>query len=271
MKAIADLLRLTATLRDPRGGCPWDREQTMRSLRGHSLDEIYELLEAIDNEDLAAVKEELGDLLFHIVFYAQIAAEQEAFDFASVAAAVTEKLRRRHPHVFAGAEIRDRARLARSWETIKQAERRAKKGADGLLDDVAATLPETLRAAKLQKRAAAVGFDWTRPAAVAAKVREELGELERALDTWAGGDAGAREAGGREAVEEEIGDLLFSCVNLSRHVNCDPELALRGANRKFARRFRWMERRLEERGRSVAEAGMEEMEELWREAKIEEG
>ncbi|MGI9229387.1 MAG: nucleoside triphosphate pyrophosphohydrolase [Gammaproteobacteria bacterium] len=252
-QAVTDLLHLMTTLRE---GCPWDRRQTMRSLRGHSLDEIYELLEAIDNNDLTAVREELGDILFHIAFYAQIASEQGQFDFADVATAVVEKLQRRHPHVFADAKFSNRQQLAQSWETTKQAERLAKKGGASLLDDVAVTLPETLRAAKLQKRAAAVGFDWAEAAAVVAKVREELQELEQALAERQQDD-----------IEQEMGDVLFSCVNLSRHLRTDPELALRAANRKFERRFRYIEDRLAEQNKTLTEVGQDEMERLWEQAK----
>lgn len=257
MKTITDLLELMQTLRDPETGCPWDKKQTMSSLRSHSLDEIYELLEAIDNNDLSSIQDELGDLLFHIVFYAQIASENDHFNFSDVVTSVMDKLHRRHPHVFADADISDQQQLSQQWESIKQKERQVKNGQTSLLDDVAVTLPETLRARKLQKRAASVGFDWSSPEPVVEKIKEELEELSQERET---GHDMAR-------VEEELGDILFSCVNLSRHLKCDPELALRAANRKFEKRFRYIEKTLQAQNKNLMEAGVDEMETLWQEAK----
>ncbi len=256
MKTMTDLLVLMRTLRDPDSGCPWDRKQTLSSLRAHSLDEIYELLAAIDTHDMPGLQDELGDLLFHIVFYAQVASEAGYFDFADVVSGIVDKLHRRHPHVFADANIASQQHLSWQWEAIKQAERQDRAGQMSLLDDIAVALPEIRRALKLQRRAASVGFDWSSLDAVAAKIGEEIDELTEAAATT-----------DEERIEEELGDVLFSCVNLSRHLHCDPELALRAANRKFEQRFRYIEQAVQAKHQSLADTTTEERDALWQEAK----
>lgn len=250
MKTIAMLIAMMARLRDPETGCPWDRAQDFRSILGHSLEEIYELADAIERDDPDAIRDELGDLLFHVVFYARMAEEAGRFDFADVVATITDKLERRHPHVFADAPAP--ADGNRKWEADKLAERRD-AGARGALEGVPAGMPALLRAMKLQKRAAAVGFDWTQLPPVLDKLQEEIAELQQAL---------AQDAG-RARVAEETGDLLFSAVNVARHAGVDPEVALRAANRKFTERFAALERVLAARGRRPEQAGAEELEEIW--------
>ncbi|MGE0383734.1 MAG: nucleoside triphosphate pyrophosphohydrolase [Gammaproteobacteria bacterium] len=255
---IEALLALMARLRDPQAGCPWDREQTLESIVPHTIEEAYEVAEAIETGMLEGLADELGDLLFQVVFYARIAEEAGIFDFAAVVSAIRAKLVRRHPHVFAGAPIADAQAQARAWEQHKRAERGAH--AQGALAGVALALPALTRAAKLQRRAATVGFDWPAPGPVFAKVREELGELEQALD---GGH-------GSMQVQEECGDLLFACVNLARHLGVDPERALRSASRKFERRFAAVESGLSARGLRPDEATLAQMDALWEDAKARE-
>jgi MazG family protein len=254
--SIDRLRAIMAALRDPERGCPWDREQTWATIAPHTLEEAYELADAIERGDASHVRDELGDLLFQVVFQARIAEERGLFDLDSVAAAISDKLERRHPHVFGSATVRSTAEQARAWEEHKAAERRAAGIAVGTLDGVALGLPALTRAAKLGRRAAGVGFDWSRAADVLAKIDEERRELERALD---GGEAAA--------VEEELGDLLFSIAQFARHAGVDPEAALRSANAKFERRFRHMESWLAEQGRTPAGASADELETLWAKAK----
>ncbi len=254
--SIDRLRAIMAALRDPERGCPWDREQTWATIAPHTLEEAYELADAIERGDASHVRDELGDLLFQVVFQARIAEERGLFDLDSVAAAISDKLERRHPHVFGSATVRSTAEQARAWEEHKAAERRAAGIAVGTLDGVALGLPALTRAAKLGRRAAGVGFDWSRAADVLAKIDEERRELERALD---GGEAAA--------VEEELGDLLFSIAQFARHAGVDPEAALRSANAKFERRFRHMESSLAEQGRTPAGASADELETLWAKAK----
>jgi len=258
--AIERLLEIMKALRDPERGCPWDREQTWATIAPHTIEEAYELADAIERVDAGHVRDELGDLLFQVVFQARIAEEQGLFDFDAVAAAISDKLERRHPHVFGTAIVRSAAEQTAAWEEHKAAERRAAGGPVGALDGVALGLPALTRAAKLGRRAAGVRFDWSRPADVLGKIEEECAELE-----------GALAAGHHAAVEEELGDLLFSVAQLARHVGADPEAALRRANAKFERRFRHMETLLAEQGRSVGEAGPDELEALWARAKQESG
>jgi len=258
--SIERLRAIMAALRDPVRGCPWDREQTWASIAPHTLEEAFELADAIERGDAGNVRDELGDLLFQVVFQARIAEEQGLFDLDAVAAAISDKLERRHPHVFGDATVTSTAEQTAAWEEHKAAERRAAGGATGALDGIALGLPALTRAAKLGKRAAGVRFDWTRTADVLGKIEEECGELRAAV---ANDD--------RTGVEEELGDLLFSAAQFARHAGVDPEAALRSANAKFERRFRRMEAWLAEQGRGPRDATPEELEALWARAKKERG
>ena len=251
---IERLLAIMARLRTPGAGCPWDLEQTFRTIAPYTVEEAYEVADAIERDDRGALKEELGDLLFQVVFHARMAEEEGAFDFAGVAAGLSDKMMRRHPHVFDAPDGRDAAGQVAAWEDTKAEERR-RKGAASLLDDVPVGLPGLTRAVKLQKRAARVGFDWKNASDVLDKIVEETGELARAA-----------ESGRRDAIEDEFGDLLFVLANLSRHLDVDPEAAIRRANEKFSRRFRHIEKRLAEREGAGA-APLAEMERYWDEAK----
>jgi MazG family protein len=257
---IDRLLEIMARLRDPVHGCPWDREQTWGSIVPHTIEEAYEIADAVERGDVDHVRDELGDLLFQVVFQSRIAEEQGLFRFDDVVDAISDKLERRHPHVFGDATIGNAAEQTAAWEEHKAAERRAKGGAAGALDGVALGLPALVRAAKLGRRAAQVGFDWPDPAGVLEKVREEIEELQQAV---AKGEAAH--------VREEIGDLLFSVAQLSRHLDVDPEAALRDAGGKFERRFRRIEASLAVDGRTAANASMAELEALWAQAKREIG
>jgi MazG family protein len=254
--SIERLRAIMAALRDPVRGCPWDREQTWSSIAPHTIEEAYELADAIEHGDAGQVRDELGDLLFQVVFQARIAEERGLFDLDAVAAAIGDKLERRHPHVFGTATVASAAEQTEAWERHKAAERRAAGGAAGTLDGIALGLPALTRAAKLGRRAAGVRFDWDGAEGVLAKIDEEMLELRQAR---AGGDPAA--------VVEEIGDLLFSVAQFARHAGVDPEAALRRANAKFERRFRRMESWLAEQGRSPAGASADELETLWAKAK----
>lgn len=252
------LVEVMATLRGP-GGCPWDREQDHKSLKKYLIEEAYEVLDAIDQGDDPALVEELGDVLLQVVFHSQIASEQGRFDIDDVVRAITEKLIRRHPHVFAGAEAPDAQAVLANWEKLKQAEREEKPGTarrPSLLDGIPKDLPALMYAADVQKRAAKVGFEWEETAGALEKVMEELGEV-----------AEARSAGDRERLFEEWGDLLFSLVNVARYDGIDPEEALRQAAKKFAARFRHIEARAAESGRELSHMSLAEMDALWEEAK----
>ena len=261
MKAINELLSIMKNLRDPVSGCAWDKSQSIDSIAHFTLEEVYEVLECIENGDMNGLCDELGDLLFHIVFYAQMAAEIGHFDFEQIVKGVSEKLRRRHPHVFAEHASKDIAAITANWELIKQQERQDKAEQSGrhagLMEGISSASPAVMRAEKLQKRAAIVGFDWSDLEDVFAKIDEELSELKDAIENKASS----------EKVTEEFGDLLFSCVNLARHIEVDSESALRAANRKFESRMGYIETQLGAQGVSMEEASPEQMEILWEQAK----
>ncbi|MEJ0024069.1 MAG: nucleoside triphosphate pyrophosphohydrolase [Alphaproteobacteria bacterium] len=253
------LLTLMARLRDPQNGCPWDREQTFATIAPYTIEEAYEVADAIQRANLPSLKEELGDLLFQVVFHSRMAEEQGAFDYADVAAALVAKMTNRHPHVFGDAEARSAGQQTQAWEALKAEERKA-KGQGGVLDDVPVALPALLRAEKLTKRAGRIGFDWPSPEPVLEKLAEELAELEE-----------ARRAGDAAHIAEEMGDVLFVVANLARKLGVDPEEALRQANHKFERRFRHIETTLNADGRTGVRS-LDELGPLWDEAKrIERG
>ena len=254
MSAIENLIGIMARLRDPVRGCPWDRVQTFRSIAPYTIEEAYEVADAIERGDLSDLRDELGDLLFQVVFHAQMAREAGKFDFEDVVGAIAGKMVRRHPHVFGDADERDREEQLRQWEDMKAAERSASGSAGSLLDDVPVVLPALTRAVKLQRRAARCGFDWPGADEVLDKIHEELEELR---DAVRGGD--------RAEIGAELGDLLFTIANLARHVDADPESCARTANSKFERRFRELERRT---GTAAADApGIEELDAIWSEIK----
>ncbi|MBT4740552.1 MAG: nucleoside triphosphate pyrophosphohydrolase [Rhodospirillaceae bacterium] len=259
---LADLLAIMARLRDPETGCPWDIEQDFKSIAPYTIEEAYEVADAISRNDMPALKDELGDLLLQVVYHARMAEEGGLFDFADVADAISAKMIRRHPHVFGDAEIKDSDAQTVNWEAIKASERAEKKNDDtppSVLDDVPVALPAMKRAEKLQKRAARVGFDWPAVAPVFDKIREEMAELEVELA------AGSSD----ERIEDELGDLLFAVVNLARKIKVEPGSALRQTNLKFEQRFRFIERMLAEDDRTPQEASLDEMEALWQRAKTE--
>lgn len=256
---LDDLRYLMSRLRDPDTGCPWDLKQSYQTITAYTLEEVYEVVDAIDRNDLAHLSEELGDLLFQIIFYCQLGEEDNQFSFDQVVSNITSKLVRRHPHVFPDGTLNsvasdsiDQQAVKDNWQAIKQQERH-KKGEQKILDDVPLALPALKRAAKLQKRAASVGFDWAEVAPVMDKVKEEFQELQQEI---AKGD--------QKGVEEELGDLLFSCVNLARHCSVDPERALGLSNNKFKRRFEAMEREIDFKNSNPY---LEQMEEAWQKIK----
>lgn len=253
--ATQAVLDVMARLRDREHGCPWDIEQTFATIAPYTIEEAYEVADAIERDDMPALKEELGDLLFQVAFHARMAEELGAFDFADVAQALADKMIERHPHVFSEAgDGRTAAQQTLAWETLK-AEKRAAKGAPSLLDDVAMALPALMRAEKLTKRAARINFDWPTPDDVLAKLDEELAELKE-----------AQASGDQEHIAEEMGDILFVMANLARKLKVDPEEALRRANAKFTRRFQYIEKRLAEANRTGPQL-LDDMEALWLEAK----
>lgn len=261
--AIARLIAVMAKLRDPDGGCPWDLEQTFETIAPYTIEEAYEVAEAITLGDMNALRDELGDLLLQVVYHARMAEEDGAFAFEDVARGIAEKMIRRHPHVFAGASVEDAEAQTAAWETQKAAERAAKAEAEGralsVLDGVSDALPALMRSVKLQKRAVRAGFDWPTTAGVFDKIDEELTELRAEITGGPGDDA--------DRIEDEMGDLLFTVVNLARHLGVDPETALRRCNAKFERRFRFMERALAAEGKAVDTTELAEMERHWRRAK----
>jgi ATP diphosphatase len=263
---IGRLIEIMAALRDPDTGCPWDVAQDFGSIAPYTIEEAYEVADAIEGGDLLDLKDELGDLLLQVVFHARMAQEQGAFGFEDVVEAITTKLVRRHPHVFGEARGRDSATIEASWEAIKRAEKAERRAARGLgpeegesaslLSAVPVALPALTRAEKISRKAASVGFDWPDPEQVIAKIREEMAEVEHEL-----------QRGNRAALEAEVGDLLFAVTNLARHLDVDAEKALRGTNAKFERRFRSIEAALAAEGRTPGDASLDEMEALWVEAK----
>ena len=267
-----DLVALMARLRSPEG-CPWDREQTYATLAPMLLEEAYEAFEAVEEARQgrpSELRDELGDLLFQIVFYAQVARERGEFDIADVTDQIHSKMVRRHPHVFGDVTVRDNDELLRNWEAMKAEEKRAAgKGEKledaSLLDGVSSKAPALMEAHQLTVKAARVGFDWERVEEVIDKLLEELGELRAAVGEQREGEAGDEERAAR--VREEVGDLLFAAANVARHLGVEPEAALKLTNRKFRRRFRHVERGLQGRGRELGAATLDEMEELWQEAK----
>ncbi|WP_105103919.1 nucleoside triphosphate pyrophosphohydrolase [Microbulbifer pacificus] len=264
--SVEDLQYLMSQLRDPESGCPWDLKQTFATIVPSTIEEAYEVAEAIEREDFTHLREELGDLLFQVIFYAQLGREQGHFDFSGIVDTLVRKLVRRHPHVFPSGDLYgdnrsvdiDEEQIKANWEATKAAERES-KGERGTLGGVASGLPALTRAAKLQKRAAQVGFDWPAVDGVLEKVAEELQELREAITS--GDTAHAR---------EELGDLLFSCVNVARHLSVDPETALRQCNRKFERRFGEVESALRLRNQQPSDVSLEELDRLWEAAKSSE-
>jgi ATP diphosphatase len=255
---ITGLLEIMRRLRDPDGGCPWDREQTFATIAPYTIEEAYEVAGAIEDQDWSALRNELGDLLLQTVYHARMAEEAGLFAFGDVVEAITAKMIARHPHVFGGAEaVTDARAQSVAWEDHKKRERASKPQSGGLLDDIPSALPALLRAEKLQKRLASVGFDWDSAERVLDKVTEEAAEI-----------VAAKSQGASQAeLEGEIGDLLFVIANLARHMKVDPEAALRATNSKVKRRWAWIEAALRSQGRTASQASLEEMEALWLEAK----
>lgn len=262
MKELEKLLFIMKSLRDPVNGCPWDKEQTIDSIKGYTIEETYELVDAIDRDDNEGIKDELGDLLFHIIFYSEMADEDKHFNFEDVVKQVNEKLERRHPHVFSDIQLENTEQVKELWDQIKHQERKDSasnnnQATNKLLDDVGKHMPAMQTATRLQKRAASVGFDWTDSEDILNKLEEELKELREAMNKLDNIDH----------VSEELGDVMFCCVNLARHYQIDSELALRSTNEKFIRRFNYIEEALGKQNKSVHEATLEEMDALWDEAK----
>ena len=273
--AIEQLVTLMKMLRNEHFGCPWDLEQSIESLVPFTLEEVYEVVDAIEKRDMVELEEELGDLLFQVVFYAQIAQEEGLFNFDDVAKAITNKLVRRHPHVFPKGDVKSFGvklkissdQVVVNWEAIKKAEKEeklAKKSIESeaieiesVLDGVPRAMPALERSRKIQKRAANVGFDWQEISPVVSKLKEEIEELEEAIGK-----------GNSAAVEAELGDVLFSAVNIARHTDVDPESALRKANSRFENRFKWIEQKLQSDGKSVTEMNLQQLDQLWEESKF---
>jgi ATP diphosphatase len=260
---ISRLIEIMAALRTPKTGCPWDLEQNFATIAPYTIEEAYEVADAIARNDLGDLEEELGDLLLQVVFHARMAQEQDAFDFGDVVEAITTKLIRRHPHVFGDQHARDPESVKGLWDAIKAQEKkdkaaRAKPVHEGALAGVPVALPALTRALKLQSKASKVGFDWNDPRAVLRKIREEADEIEAALDR------------DDPSAAPEVGDLLFAAVNLARHLDADPEALLRQTNRKFERRFSSIEQALATRGKAPRDATLAEMDALWDEAKAQE-
>lgn len=250
---MLQLISIMARLRDKEQGCPWDLEQNFQSIARYTIEEAYEVVDAIEREDMAELKEELGDLLLQVVFHAQMAQESGLFSFEDVAEAICQKMTKRHPHVFSDTQVASTEDVHSNWEKLKAEERATKSEDPSVLANIPVAFPALIRALKLQKRAAHAGFDWENSAGVIAKIEEELAEV--------------RQADTQEARQEEIGDLLFAVSNLARHYKVNAEDALRGANQKFEHRFRAVESALKARGKTLEDSNLEEMEALWQQAK----
>ena len=258
MKNTQRLLQVMQQLRDPESGCSWDKKQDFTSLIPYTLEEAYEVVDAIERDDMQDLQGELGDLLFQVVFHSQLAQEQGLFDFEQVAGGIADKLTRRHPHVFSDVAYASEAEQKQAWETLKAAERAEKEAENHtILSGVAKNLPALVQCKKIQDRAANHGFDWTEVEQVYDKVLEELDEVKEA---WESGD--------QEHTEEEIGDLLLVAVNLARHMNVDPEQALKKSTQKFTKRFEYIEQKVAQSGREVKKCELSELDALWNEAKI---
>ncbi|RAK01476.1 nucleoside triphosphate pyrophosphohydrolase [Aliidiomarina maris] len=255
---LTRLLDIMRQLRDPATGCPWDIKQDFHTLVAHTIEEAYEVADAIAQGDPNEIQDELGDLLFQVVFYAQLGRERGWFGFDEIAQGVSDKLVRRHPHVFADAQVSSDEQIKAQWEAIKREERAAKAPDDSILSNIPSNLPSLLQALKIQKRCASVGFDWDNINDVCAKVREELLEVEQELQ---------HAQPNTDRVAEEIGDLLFAVVNLARHLKVNPENALRQANHKFSRRFRFIEQHIQGLGERIDDYTLAELETLWQLAK----
>lgn len=254
---IADLLTLMAALRDPDNGCPWDLKQSLSTIAPYTIEEAYEVADAVERGDMQDLCDELGDLLLQVVFFAQMTKEAGDFDFGDVVRSITSKLIRRHPHMFGERTAATAEEVRAIWDEVKSQEKEETQ--ESLLDDIPLALPALQRAVKLQQKAGTVGFDWNNPRSVLTKLREEIDEFERELD-----------GGNKQREAEELGDILFALANLARHRKIDPEQALRGASQKFVRRFAFIENELKKDGRTALQASLDEMETLWNKVKMQE-
>jgi len=259
---LDELLNIMSRLRDPETGCPWDKKQTFASVVPHTIEEVYELADAIEMQDFSDLKGELGDLLFQVVFYAQIAKEQELFEFSDILTTLNEKLIRRHPHVFAEKNFDNEQAVHANWEAEKQKERLKKSNEmqqqESVLDNIPLALPALNRSYKIQKRCSRVGFDWGELEPVVAKIHEEIDEVLVEVKR-----TDLTEQQKQERIEDELGDLLFANVNLVRHLNADPETVLRQANNKFEKRFRLVELEVRRQGKQIDECSLQELDEIW--------
>ncbi len=262
--SITDLLSIMRRLRDPAQGCPWDIEQDFASIAPYTIEEAYEVAEAIEADDMAQLKDELGDLLFQVVFHAQMAQEKSAFGFDDVVGSICDKMTRRHPHVFGKADYRDARQQTLAWETQKAEERKQKNRTASILDGVTPALPALTRAVKLQNRAARVGFDWPDTSQVIDKLNEEMAELSRELVT------SGQDKNNIDRIAEEFGDMMFVYANLARHLNIDPETALRSANHKFEKRFKAVENMAARQNKSLEDMSLDDMDRMWDEIKRQE-